>query len=81
MTLLEAAKQALEALQEAQDFKPTSYTEKAITDLRQAIEQAQDAVLAEREACVKIVENEAWQYTSPVWAFEIVNDIRARGNT
>jgi len=33
----------------------------------------------EREACVKIVENEAWQYTSPVWAFEIVNDIRARG--
>ena len=37
------------------------------------------AVEAEREACVKIVENEAWQYTSPVWAFEIVNDIRARG--
>ena len=34
---------------------------------------------AEREACAKIVENEAWQYTSPVWAFEIVNDIRARG--
>ncbi len=33
----------------------------------------------EREACAKIVENEAWQYTSPVWAFEIVNDIRARG--
>ena len=33
---------------------------------------------AEREACAKIVENEAWQYTSPVWAFEIVNDIRAR---
>ena len=37
------------------------------------------AVLAEREACIQIVENEAWQYTSPVWAFEIVNDIRARG--
>ena len=34
---------------------------------------------AEREACAKIVENKAWQYTSPVWAFEIVNDIRARG--
>ena len=32
----------------------------------------------EREACAKIVENEAWQYTSPVWAFEIVNDIRER---
>lgn len=38
-----------------------------------------EAVKAEREACAKIVENEAWQYTSPVWAVEIVNDIRARG--
>jgi len=37
------------------------------------------AVLAEREACVQIVENEAFQYASPVWAFEIVNDIKARG--
>ena len=35
----------------------------------------------EREACAKIVENEAWQYTSPVWAVEIVNDIRARGHS
>ena len=35
----------------------------------------------EREACVQIVENEAAQYAEPVWAFEIVNDIRARGNT
>jgi hypothetical protein len=34
---------------------------------------------AEREACAKIVLNEAYQYTAPVWAFEIVNDIRARG--
>ena len=36
---------------------------------------------AEREACVQIVENEAYQYASPVWAFEIVNDIKARGQT
>jgi hypothetical protein len=36
-------------------------------------------VEAERSACVQIVENEAFQYTSPVWAFEIVNDIKARG--
>lgn len=35
----------------------------------------------EREACVKIVELEAMQYSEPVWAFEIVNDILARGNT
>ena len=34
---------------------------------------------AERSACVKIVEDEAYQYASPVWAFEIVNDIKARG--
>jgi hypothetical protein len=33
----------------------------------------------EREACAKIVEVEAMQYAEPVWAFEIVNDIRARG--
>ena len=37
------------------------------------------AVLAERESCIKIVKNEAWQYTSPVWAVEIINDIRDRG--
>jgi hypothetical protein len=35
---------------------------------------------AERDACVQIVENEAFQYASPVWAFEIVNDIKARGD-
>jgi len=35
---------------------------------------------AERSACVQIVENEAFQYASPVWAFEIVNDIKARGD-
>ena len=33
---------------------------------------------AEREACAGIVVNEAFQYASPVWAFEIVNDIKAR---
>jgi hypothetical protein len=32
----------------------------------------------EREACAKIVEVEAMQYAEPVWAFEIVNDIRER---
>jgi hypothetical protein len=35
----------------------------------------------EREACARIVETEAMQYAEPTWAFEIVNDIRARGNT
>jgi hypothetical protein len=34
---------------------------------------------AEREACAGIVVNEAMQYAEPVWAFEIVNDIKARG--
>lgn len=36
-------------------------------------------VLEEREACIKIVESEAMQYAEPVWAFEIVTDIKARG--
>ena len=36
-------------------------------------------VLEEREACIKIVESEAMQYAEPVWAFEIVNDVKARG--
>ena len=36
-------------------------------------------VAAEREACVQIVEREASQYTNPVWAVEIVNDIFERG--
>ena len=44
------------------------------------IERFADLVaFAEREACIQIVENEAFQYASPVWAFEIVNDIKARG--
>jgi hypothetical protein len=38
----------------------------------------QKAVEKERDACVQIVENEAMQYAEPVWAFEIVNDIKAR---
>lgn len=42
------------------------------------IKKLEDAVAAEREACIKIVEDEASQYASPVWAFEIVNDIKAR---
>ena len=37
-------------------------------------------VAIEREACAKIVEVEAMQYAEPVWAFEIVNDIRDRSN-
>lgn len=36
---------------------------------------------AEREACIQIVEDEAYQYASPVWAFEIVNDMKARGQS
>jgi hypothetical protein len=26
--------------------------------------------------CIRIIENEAAQYAEPVWAFELVNDIR-----
>ena len=34
---------------------------------------------AEREACIKIVEQEATQYVEPVWAVEIIDDMYARG--
>ena len=45
-----------------------------------ALEAFEELVRAdEREACAKVVEIEAMQYSEPVWAFEIVNDIRARG--
>ena len=41
---------------------------------------AQFVAAAEREACAQIVEREAMTYANPVWAVEIVNDIRARGD-
>ena len=42
------------------------------------VELVNRAIKQEREACARIVEVEAMQYAEPVWAFEIVNDIRAR---
>ena len=35
---------------------------------------------AEREACAKVVENHALGYAEPVWAFKLIDTIRARGN-
>jgi hypothetical protein len=43
------------------------------------LKSLEDAVKAEREACARIVVTEAMQYAEPTWAFEILNDIRARG--
>lgn len=43
------------------------------------VEYMQREIADEREACAQIVEVEAMQYAEPVWAIEIVNDIRARG--
>lgn len=40
---------------------------------------AASVAAAEREACVSIITREAQAYSEPVWAVEIVNDIRARG--
>lgn len=48
-------------------------------ELERMKQEIKSAVIAEREACIKIVEDEAMQYAEPVWAFEIVNDIKARG--
>jgi len=50
--------------------------------LLESVEKFAELVRAdEREACARIVEVEAMQYAEPVWAFEIVNDIRARGDS
>ena len=32
------------------------------------------------EACAKVVENHALGYAEPVWAFKLIDTIRARGN-
>jgi hypothetical protein len=37
------------------------------------------AQAAEREACAKVVENHALGYAEPVWAFKLIDTIRARG--
>ena len=50
-------------------------------DWHQVRDEAFAALVAahEREQCARIVENEACAYSEPVWAVEIVNDIRERG--
>ena len=58
--------------------------DRGVKDAKQEALAALEKVVAvmvanEREACARIVEVEAMQYAEPVWAFEIVNDIRARG--
>jgi len=40
----------------------------------------EEAVLAERKACLEIVANHAAAYNEPVWAISIMSDIQARGN-
>lgn len=57
---------------------PGAYTQHQMKRIRQIVEEAQRR---EREACAQIVEREAEQYAEPVWAVEIVNDIRARGQS
>lgn len=43
------------------------------------VREMKRAIAAEREACAQIVEREAECYGEPVWAIEILSDIRARG--
>jgi hypothetical protein len=49
-----------------------------LTAIEQFFHMAQ---AAEREACAKVVENHALGYAEPVWAFKLIDTIRARGNT
>ena len=68
---------ALVASAERERIKQSNAPE--IERINAHIKELEDAVKTEREACIQIVEDEAFQYASPVWAFEIVNDIKARG--
>jgi hypothetical protein len=80
--LRKAAEMALEFVEwlcsDDHSVKPKNNALKTREALRQALAQP-DEVLAEREACAKIVEAEASQFAEPTWAFEIINDIKARG--
>ena len=75
--IIKMAKQVGMRYREIEDEFYSSYADGVYLDELKAF--AKLVAQHEREACAKIVENEAWQYTSPVWAVEIVNDIRARG--
>jgi hypothetical protein len=79
-----AMKQALEALENCTTWNLTreqfDKNLTAINSLRQAIEQAQDAVLAEREACRGIAADYAQKHNS-MTAVNIADAIRARSNT
>jgi hypothetical protein len=87
-------KQALEALENSHAYLPVKTgvergVDQAITALSQAIEQAEDAVAAEREACAKLCDDkvDAEYATGKVdhneigWTQSCAAAIRARGNT
>jgi len=75
---ISAMKQALEAMESFSTgiFKGEFTSE--IAALRQAIEQAEDAVLAEREACEKLCED---LIGTRAMARHCADAIRARGET
>lgn len=54
-----------------------SRMQEEIDELRQAIEQAEDAIAAEREACAKVVERYTGAWSDEGYA--LANAIRARG--
>jgi hypothetical protein len=60
------------------DFEPSEWCVHEYMAFAALVASAAQA--KEREACAQIVESEAMQYAEPVWAFEIVNDIKARGD-
>lgn len=67
----EKIKQFSEQARKISYFLDGGYTPVYTTDLEKFAE------LIVRE-CIKMVENEAAQYVEPVWAFELVNDMKDR---
>jgi len=45
----------------------------------EVLDMVEELIKAEREACAQLVENYALQYAEPVWAFDLIKKIRARG--
>jgi hypothetical protein len=83
MTDLEkAARQALDALENLGKHTSERECDEAIDALRAALSQQQaepDAVLAEREACARLCENNHDMIADSLDGYEMAAAIRARG--
>ena len=79
MTKDDIIRMAREADEYADDHAPAWTTEINEREILRDQRFAALVAAAEREACAKVVENHALGYAEPVWAFKLIDTIRARG--